>query len=221
MLGHEGAGVVTAVGAAVTKVSPGDRVGMTFTACGDCPSCRAGKSAYCHRFFEHNFAASRPADGSSVFGDVGAHFFGQSSFATYSVASESGVVKIPDGIELEVAAPFGCGIQTGAGAVLNSLAAPPGSTLAVFGAGTVGLAAVLAGAIAGCDAIVAVDVIPERLALALELGATHAIDASGDDVVAAVKDATGGGVDFALEATVSRTSCVSASTRPRRAASPA
>jgi aryl-alcohol dehydrogenase len=201
VLGHEGAGVVVAVGAAVTKVAPGDRVGMTFTACGDCPCCRAGKSAYCHLFFEHNFAASRPADGSSVFGDVGAHFFGQSSFATHSVAPECGVVKIPDGIELEVAAPFGCGIQTGAGAVLNSLAAPPGSTLAVFGTGSVGLAAVIAGAIARCAVIVAVDVVPERLALALELGATHAIDASGDDVVAAIKDATGGGVDFAIEAT--------------------
>ena len=177
VLGHEGAGVVVAVGSAVTKVGPGDRVGMTFTACGDCPCCRAGKSCYCHAFFEYNFAASRPADGSSVFGDVGAHFFGQSSFATHSVAAERDVVKLPDGIELEVAAPFGCGIQTGAGAVLNSLAAPPGSTLAVYGAGSVGLAAILAGAIAGCSAIVAVDVVPERLALALELGATHAIDA--------------------------------------------
>ena len=184
----------------MTKVAPGDRVGMTFTACGECPSCRCTKSAYCHLFFEHNFAASRAVDGSSVFGDVGAHFFGQSSFATHSVASERNVVKLPDGIPLEVAAPFGCGIQTGAGAVLRCFAAPAGSSLAVFGAGSVGLAAVLAGVVAGCSPIVAVDIVPERLALARELGAMHTVDAREEDAVERVREATGGGVDFAIEA---------------------
>ena len=201
VLGHEGAGIVTSVGSAVTKVAPGDRVGMTFLSCGSCPSCLVAKPAYCHSFFEHNFGASRPADSSSVLGDLHGHFFGQSSFATHSVASERNVVKLEDGADLAVAAPFGCGIQTGAGAVLNSLAAPAGSSLAVFGAGTVGLAAVLGGMIAGCTTIVAVDVVPERLELARELGATHAVDAREEEAVEAVRAATGGGTNFAIEAT--------------------
>src|SRR5205085_1941332 len=142
VLGHEGAGVVEAVGAAVTKVVVGDRVGMTFDSCGACPSCLRGKPSYCHAFFEHNFAAAR-ADGSTALrrngAGVHAHFFGQSSFATRSVARERNVVRLPDSIDLSVAAPFGCGIQTGAGAVLNSLEIPDGSSLAVFGTGTVGL----------------------------------------------------------------------------------
>ena len=193
VLGHEGAGVVEAVGAAVTKVVVGDRVGMTFDSCGACPSCLRGKSSYCHAFFEHNFAAAR-ADGSTALRRNGvgvhAHFFGQSSFATRSVARERNVVRLPDSIDLAVAAPFGCGIQTGAGAVLNSLAVPDGSSLAVFGTGT-----------AGATTIVGVDVLPARLGLARELGATHVVHAGEREAVEAVREATGGGVDFALETT--------------------
>ena len=205
VLGHEGAGTVERVGAAVTKVAPGDRVGMTFDSCGTCPSCQTGRQSYCHSFFEHNFAAARPADGTSVLrrngGFVHAHFFGQSSFATHSVARERNVVKLSETVPFEVAAPFGCGIQTGAGAVLNSLRTPAGSSLAVFGAGTVGLAAVLAGLVAGCSKIVAVDLNAARLALALELGATHVVDAQAQDAVEAIRRVTGAGVEFSLEAT--------------------
>jgi aryl-alcohol dehydrogenase len=205
VLGHEGAGVVDAIGLAVTKVAPGDRVGLTFSSCGACSACLIAKPSYCHHFWEHNFAASRPVDGSTVLTRAGkpvhAHFFGQSSFATHAVATERNVVKLPDGMALDVAAPFGCGIQTGAGAVLTSLAAPAGSSLAVFGTGTVGLSAVLAGVIAGCTTIVGVDVNPTRLALARELGATHVVNAAEEDAVAAVRAATGGGADFALETT--------------------
>jgi aryl-alcohol dehydrogenase len=203
VLGHEGAGVVAEVGLAVTKVSVGDRVGMTFHSCGRCRTCQTGKPAYCHQFFEHNFASSRPADSSSVFGELHAHFFGQSSFATHSVANERNIVVLDGDIPLEVAAPFGCGIQTGAGAVLNSLAAPAGSTLAVFGTGTVGLAAILAGVVAGCTTIVGVDTNPGRLELARDLGATHVVDARTEDAVAAIRALTGGGADFSLEATAS------------------
>jgi aryl-alcohol dehydrogenase len=199
VLGHEGAGVVEAVGSAVTDVAPGDRVAMSFDCCGSCPTCARGLGAYCHSFFDHNFAASRPADGSSVFGDVHAHFFGQSSFATHSVARARNVVRLDDVIPFEIAAPFGCGIQTGAGAVLNVLRPEPGSTLVVFGAGAVGLAAVLAGRIAGCGRIVAVDLRPARLDLARELGATHAVDAARDDAVEAIFGL--GGADRSLEAT--------------------
>jgi aryl-alcohol dehydrogenase len=204
VLGHEGAGVVQAVGSAVTKVVPGDRVGMTFDSCGRCPTCQTGRSSYCHLFFEHNFASSR-ADGSSALSRDGtelhAHFFGQSSFATHAVAGERNVVKLPDGIATEVAAPFGCSIQTGAGAVLNSLDVPAGGSIAVFGTGAVGLAAVMAAVVAGATTIVGVDVNPSRLALARELGATVVVDARAADPVGAVRAATGGGADFSLEMT--------------------
>ncbi|HZP72485.1 MAG TPA: NAD(P)-dependent alcohol dehydrogenase [Gaiellaceae bacterium] len=203
VLGHEGAGIVERVGSAVTKVAPGDRVGMTFHSCGRCETCQTGKPAYCHAFFEHNFASSRPADGSSAFGDVHAHFFGQSSFATLSLANERNVVKLPASIPLEVAAPFGCGIQTGAGAVLNSVAAPAGSSIAVFGTGTVGCAAILGAVVAGCTTIVGVDVRPARLELARALGATHVVDGGEGDAVEAIRALTNGGADFALETTAS------------------
>ena len=201
VLGHEGAGVVEQVGAAVTKVAPGDRVGMTFHSCGRCRTCLTGRPAYCHTFFEHNFASSRPVDGSSALGDVHAHFFGQSSFSTHSIANERNVVKVAPGIPLDVAAPFGCGIQTGAGAVLNSVAAPAGSSIAVFGTGTVGCAAILAAVVAGCTTIVGVDIRPARLELALELGATHVVDASDRSAVEAIRELTSGGADFSLETT--------------------
>jgi len=207
VLGHEGAGVVEQVGSAVTRVAAGDRVGMSFHSCGACPTCQTGRPSYCHAFFEHNFASARPADGSSVLSRDGqpihAHFFGQSSFASHAVANQRNVVKLDSEIPLEIVAPFGCGIQTGAGAVLNTLRAPAGSTLAVFGTGAVGLSAVLAGVIAGCTTIVGVDVNPERLALARELGATHTIDGRDLDAVEEIRRITGTGVDFSLETTAS------------------
>jgi aryl-alcohol dehydrogenase len=185
VLGHEGAGVVAATGSAVTSVSVGDRVAMSYDSCGACPRCSGGHAAYCDEFFAYNFA--------------GASFFGQSSFATHSVAHERNVVRLDDSIPLEVAAPFGCGIQTGAGAVLNVLRPAAGDVLAVFGAGAVGLAALLAARVAGCDTIVAVDLRASRLELARELGATHVVDASRDDPVDAIRGL--GGADRVLEAT--------------------
>lgn len=205
VLGHEGAGVVVAVGRGVTKVAPGDRVGMTFDSCGSCRSCQTARPSYCHSFFQHNFAASRPADGSNALSRSGeplhGHFFGQSSFATHSVARERNVVKIDVEIPLHVAAPFGCGIQTGAGAVLNSLAAPAGSAIAIFGTGAVGLAAVMAAAITGCERIIGVDLHESRLELARELGATDVVNGGAKDAVEEIRKLTGGGVDFSIEAT--------------------
>lgn len=198
VLGHEGAGVVEAAGSRVVELAPGDRVGMSYDWCGSCPACEQGLAAYCYAFFEHNFAAARPEDGSSVLGDVHAHFFGQSSFATYAVARERNTVRLPDDVPLEIAAPFGCGIQTGAGSVLNALRPAPGRSFAVYGAGAVGLAAVMAARIAGCSPIVAVDLRENRLELALELGATHAFASDAPSQIVAL---TGAGVDFALEAT--------------------
>jgi aryl-alcohol dehydrogenase len=204
VFGHEGAGVVEQVGEGVTEVAPGDRVAMSFHSCGCCRSCEAGLPSYCHEFFEHNFASLRPADGSSALSRNGelvhGHFFGQSSFATHAVANLRNVVRLEGSVPLELAAPLGCGIQTGAGAVLNTLRVPDGATLAVFGAGAVGLAAVMAGVIAGCAKIVAVDLRPARLDLARELGATHVVDAGAEDPVAAVRRHIPGGPDFALDA---------------------
>ena len=206
VLGHEGAGTVERVGSAVAGFAPGDRVSMTFDSCGRCPTCQTGRPSYCHRFFERNFASAR-ADGTSALSRRGAlihgHFFGQSSFATHAVAGARNVVALDDRIPLEIAAPFGCGIQTGAGAVLNALRAPAGSSIAVFGTGTVGLAAVLGAVVAGCTTIIGVDVNPARLALARDLGATHTVDARSEDAVARIQAVTGAGADFSLETTAS------------------
>jgi aryl-alcohol dehydrogenase len=199
VLGHEGAGVVESVGAAVTQVGPGDRIAMSYSSCGTCPTCSKALGVYCHSFFEYNFAASR-LDGTSALGPVHAHFFGQSSFATHSVTRERNLVKLDDSVPFDVVAPFGCGIQTGAGSVLNVMRPQAGSSIAVFGVGAVGLAAIMAAKIAGCTTIVAVDLRQNRLDVARDLGATHVVDASAVDAAEAIVGLTGGGVEFSLEA---------------------
>lgn len=206
VLGHEGAGVVEGVGAGVTAVAPGDHVALSYHSCGHCPCCATGRPSYCHAFFERNFGASRP-DGTSALQRDGellhSHFFGQSSFATHSVANARNVVKLDEDVPLEIVAPFGCGIQTGAGAVLNVLRPPAGTAIAVFGTGSVGLSAVLAARIAGCTTIIGVDRNAARLEIARELGATHTVDAGTQDAVAAVMRITGHGADASLETTAS------------------
>ncbi len=202
VFGHEGAGIVERVGARVTRVRPGDSVVLTWDYCGTCPACRAGKVLYCLNFFLHNFHGARP-DGSATLhrGDQVVHgsFFCQSSFANFALASERNVVKVPDDVPLEVLAPMGCGVMTGAGAVIHSLQARPGDSIAVFGAGTVGMSAVLAARVCGCTTIIAVDVNPDRLELAKELGATHTVNAAEVNPVEAIREITGGGVQFSLE----------------------
>jgi aryl-alcohol dehydrogenase len=205
VLGHEGAGVVEQVGAAISHLQPGDHVVLSYNSCGLCAACMSGAPGYCADFGARNFGGRRP-DGSSSLraGDevVSSHFFGQSSFATYAVAAARSVVKVPTDVPLELLGPLGCGIQTGAGAVLNSLDPPAGSSIAIFGAGAVGDAAILAAQVASCSKIIAVDRVPERVAFARELGATHGIDVSGEDPVQGIKELTGGaGVDYALETT--------------------
>lgn len=206
VLGHEGAGVVEAVGGAVTAAKPGDRVVMSFNSCGHCPSCAAEAPTYCYNFFPHNWSGKR-ADGSPCMsmGDepMNANFFGQSAFATYAIAHERNVVRVPDSavdVPLERLAPIGCGLMTGAGAILRSMNVRPGSPLAVFGTGTVGMAAVMAARIAGADPIIAVDVNDARLALALELGATHAFNAK-DDAPAKIRELCPAGLGYAFDTT--------------------
>jgi aryl-alcohol dehydrogenase len=202
VFGHEGAGVVERVGARVTKVKPGDHVLLSWDCCGSCPSCKSGNDPYCLNFFLHNFHGARPdgtitlhKNGQAVHGS----FFAQSSFANFALANERNVVKAPADIPLEVLAPLGCGVMTGAGAVMNSLHPAPGDSIAVFGVGPVGMSAVLAALVCGCTTIIAVDINEERLRLAYKLGATHTVNAGGGDPVAAIRDLTGGGVKFSLE----------------------
>jgi len=203
ILGHEGAGVVERVGAAVRDVAPGDHVVMSFMNCGDCGRCIAGEPAYCTHFFAGNFSGRR-LDGTMALScdgvDVPAHFFGQSSFATHSVAHERNVVKVRPDAPLELLGPLGCGVQTGAGSVMNVLQPKPGESLVVFGAGGVGLSAVMAGVVEGCAPIIVVEPNAARRALALELGAHEVIDPIGHaDVSAALKELTGGGVNHAVD----------------------
>jgi len=205
VLGHEGAGVVERVGAAVTKVAPGDRVAMTFRSCGQCDRCKSGDPAYCYSMPALNYIGMRP-DGSKAIRQgetaVSSNFFGQSSFATYALAYERNVLKLPDDLPFPLAAPLGCGVQTGAGGVILALACPTGSSLLITGGGAVGLSAVMGAAIQGCATVIVVEPQASRRDLALELGATHVIDpAAATDLAAAVRAILPQGVDYAFDTT--------------------
>ncbi len=191
ILGHEGAGHVERVGSSVTRVRPGDPVVLTFRSCGACPSCEVQKPSYCREFTRMNFTAMRP-DGSSALrrgGEpVGAHFFGQSSFASHSIAHQSNVVKVRPDAPLELLGPLGCGVQTGAGAVMNVLKPRPGESLVVIGAGGVGMSAMLAALVERCAPVIVLEPNAERRALALELGAHHVLDPKSTDVAARLRE---------------------------------
>ena len=205
VLGHEGAGVVVEVGEGVTKVAPGDRVGVSFASCGSCPACASGAPAYCHRFMEKNYAGGRTSDGSSALstaqGPVGSSFFGQSSFATHAITGERNVVKVGSDIPPHLVAPLGCGVQTGAGAIMRSFAAPAGSSVLILGGGSVGLSAVLGAVVQGCGHIIVVEPVAARRELAARLGATHTIDPAAGAVSEQVRGLLPGGVNFALDTT--------------------
>jgi aryl-alcohol dehydrogenase len=203
VLGHEGAGVVEQVGAGVSKVKAGDHVVMTYNSCGHCPSCYDGQATYCHEFFARNFLGTRPDGSSGLSKDaelVHGNVFGQSSFASYALCHERNIVRVPLDAPLELLGPLACGIQTGAGAVLNALEVRPGKSFVVFGAGSVGMAAIMAARLAGATTIVAVDVNEQRVRLALELGATHSFAAQNGNVVEGIMQIDGG-VDYCLDTT--------------------
>ncbi|MET9967947.1 NAD(P)-dependent alcohol dehydrogenase [Streptomyces sp. NPDC006356] len=206
VLGHEGAGVVEAVGPAVTGVAPGDHVVLSFTSCGDCRNCRGGHPAYCATWLPLNLIGGRRADGTGTISrngeELGGHFFGQSSFAERALVDERSLVKVDPEVPLTSIAPLGCGVQTGVGAVWNVLKPATGSTVVVLGAGAVGLSAVMAAALTPATNIVAVDRVAERLSLAKELGATHTVDAAEADLGEALAGITGGqGADGVVETT--------------------
>jgi aryl-alcohol dehydrogenase len=203
VLGHEGSGVVEMIGQDVTEFSVGDHVVMSYLSCGHCEPCCKGEATYCSHTFELNFGGSR-LDGSVSTKDmhgkkVHDHFFGQSSFATYSIANRRNLVKVDKNLPLELLGPLGCGIQTGAGSVLNVLQPKAGSSFAVFGSGAVGLSALMAAKVTGATTIIAVDITPSRLELAKELGATHVINSLEIDPVKEIRRITGGGANNTLE----------------------
>jgi aryl-alcohol dehydrogenase len=205
--GHEGAGVVQAIGSAVAGFRPGDRVVASFSFCGTCHNCLRGLPAYCPQHFPLNFGAQR-TDGSVGLRDAAGepvrdHFFGQSSFASHSLCRPSSLIRVPETPMPDyVLAPLGCGIITGAGAVWNSLRVTPGSTVAIFGAGSVGLSAIMAAVVAGAARIIVSDPLASRLDLAARLGATDLLDGKAASAVAAIHELTGGiGVDFSVEST--------------------
>ncbi|NUT26395.1 MAG: NAD(P)-dependent alcohol dehydrogenase [Streptomyces sp.] len=206
VLGHEGAGVVEAVGPAVTGVAPGDHVVLSFTSCGECRNCLGGHPAYCATWLPLNLIGGRRADGTSTISRngeaLGGHFFGQSSFAERALVDERSLVKVDPEVPLASIAPLGCGVQTGVGAVWNVLKPVTGSTVVVLGAGAVGLSAVMAAALTPATTIVAVDRVGERLSLARELGATHTVNAAEADLGEALAGITGGqGADGVVETT--------------------
>lgn len=206
VLGHEGSGMVEAVGRRVSRVRPGDRVVLSFARCGRCSPCRDGLPAYCDRFRRLNFGGTRP-DGTPGLRagstPVGSNWFGQSSLATHAVVDEAVAVPVRHDLPLELAGPLGCGVQTGAGAVLTALDCRPGSTLLVAGGGSVGLSAVLAAAVRGLAAVVVSEPVQARRRLALALGATHVVDPADGPISEQVRAAVPGGVATALDTTAS------------------
>lgn len=205
VFGHEGAGEIVQVGPAVKRLAPGDHVIISFPWCGHCPSCAAQVPAHCLHQWDLKMRGTRP-DGSTLMKSQGAPvhsaFFQQSSFATYAISREPWVVKVRDDAPLDRLGPLACGVQTGAGAVMNVIRPRPGESLAVFGAGGVGLSALIAAKLAGCEPLVAVDIRPARLALARELGATHTLDASVmSDVSGELRKLTRYGVNHSIETT--------------------
>ncbi|RWZ50822.1 NAD(P)-dependent alcohol dehydrogenase [Labedella phragmitis] len=205
VLGHEGAGIVEAVGDSVRTVEPGDHVLLAAAYCGHCARCRAGQMAYCENLFAADFGGRRP-DGSTALSKDGevisSHFFGQSSFSTHANVVEESVIKVDDDVPLEIMAPLGCGIQTGAGSILNQLKPGLNSSLVVIGTGAVGSGAIMAGRVAGCSRVIAVDIHPSRLDLARELGATDTINTRESDLTEEIMRLTGGvGADYVLDTT--------------------
>lgn len=203
ILGHEGSGIVEEVGSGVTRFKKGDHVVLSFAHCGHCNYCLTGHPTVCETFMDLNFGGKNDDDTHrlSKDGEKISNFFGQSSFSTYSVVHERNIVKVDKEIDLTLLGPIGCGIQTGAGTVLNTLKPEFGSSIAVFGTGAVGLSAIMAAKIVGCKNIIAVDIHDSRLELAKDLGATHIINGRNVEVVGEIKKLTQGGTNYSVDTT--------------------
>ncbi|WP_413364301.1 NAD(P)-dependent alcohol dehydrogenase [Lysinibacillus sp. 3P01SB] len=204
VLGHEGSGIVEKVGANVSTVKPGDHVVLGFSYCGSCDNCLEGNAGGCENMIPLNFGGKNQRGVTPLSTEENAEvsqFFGQSSFATYTTVDEKNIVKVDKSVDLRYLGPFGCGIMTGSGTVLNSLDPEPGNSFVVFGTGAVGLSGLLAAKIAGCYPIIAVDIHDSRLELAKELGATHTINSKNEDPVEKIKEITEKGAHYSFETT--------------------
>lgn len=204
VFGHEGSGIIEKLGPGVTDLKVGDRVSFSYGYCGTCPACRSGQPYGCENNRQINFSGKQ-FDGTKriVYKQQEvSSFFGQGAFATYAVVHKNNIIPVPDDVDLDLVGPLGCGIQTGAGAVLNFIKPQPDSAILITGCGPVGMSAIMAAKIAGCTTIIACDVIDSRLDLALELGATHIINSKKvENVVEEVKKLTDGGCRYAIDCT--------------------
>ena len=204
VLGHEGAGTIEALGEGVSGLAIGEPVVLGFSSCGACPRCAEHLPSYCVSFPPLNYAGMRFEDGSKAFSaggePVSSHFFGQSSFAAHAVVRAGNVVKVDNpAVALELLGPLGCGLQTGAGGVMRSMACTAGSSLVVIGGGPVGMAAVMGGVIQGCQTIILVEPIAARRELGREFGATHVIDPAAGNVTEAIRAVLPLGCDYAFD----------------------
>lgn len=203
VLGHEASGIVRELGAGVTEFAPDDHVVFSWVAsCGRCHFCASGRAALCEPGNEANVEGTL-LNGARRFTDsqsrVCSHHLGVSAFSQFTVAAQESLVKIDRTLPLGMAALFGCAVVTGVGAVINTARVEPGVSVAVFGMGGVGLSAVMGARACGANPIIAVDRVDDKLKLARELGATHAIDASQHDPVETIKDMTQGGAEYVFE----------------------
>jgi aryl-alcohol dehydrogenase len=203
VFGHEGAGTVAAVGSRA-DIKVGQPVVLSFASCGHCSDCASGRPGYCERSTDLNMRGDGGDETSAFSRDgrpIAGGFFGQSSLATYAIARQQNTVALAQAIDPAMAAPLGCSVQTGVGTVLNTLAPQRDDVVAIFGAGAVGLSAVMGARLAGVRNIVAVDPVPQRRALAIELGATATVDPTATDTSAALLDLTNGGATAAVDTT--------------------
>jgi aryl-alcohol dehydrogenase len=204
VFGHEGCGVIEAVGSGVSGFQKGDRVGFSYGFCGTCEACRTGHPYGCEHNRRLNFGGTQ-FDGTKRLCDDGkpvSSFFGQGAFATHAVVHVNNLIKVPADIPLDMVGPLGCGLQTGAGAVLNYLRPAPASSIIITGCGPVGLSAVMAAKIAGCTTIIACDIVASRLELARELGATHIVNSNTvSSVPEEMRKITRLGTDYAIDCT--------------------
>lgn len=204
VLGHEGAGIVEAIGAGVADLAVGDHVVLSGGSCGMCHSCRSARPTYCRDAMQLAFGGQR-SDGSSPLSQNGARiggaFFAQSSFATHAIVPSRSAVRVDADVPLHLLGPLGCGIITGAGSVIEAFALRPGQSIAIFGAGSVGLAAVMAARLAGAARIVAIDLDQRRLDLARDLGATDTF-VSADGLDGALREIRPDGYDFSFNTTM-------------------
>ena len=216
VMGHEGSGVVVELGPGVTSLAVGDHVVLSWVPpCGECRYCRSGHEARCQKVATVVAPLGVLYDGTSRLSADGEplhHYLGVSSFAEEVVVPASGAIKVRDDAPLDLVAVVGCAVATGVGAVLNTAAVEPGSTVAVIGCGGVGLNVVQGARLAGAERIIAIDVVADKIALAAQFGATDRIDASQVDAVEALFALLPDGVDYAFDA-IGRTSTTEQSIR--------